>query len=69
MASGARVAYYYHGKQANQHPDGFFMYRQTLTPEQTVKLESPCYAFTFVADSENMAKQTIEKVISEDLGL
>ena len=69
MASGARVAYYYHGEQANQHPDGFFMYRQTLTPEQTVKLESPCYAFTFVADSENMAKQTIEKVISEDLGL
>ena len=66
-ATGARIAYYYHGTQQKQLPDGFYMFRKTLRAGETVKMLSPCYAFTFAAENEKTAQQTVRNLVRRDI--
>ena len=67
VATGTRVAYYYHGSQDKQHSDGFYMFRKNLQPGEKVFPDTPCYAFTFAADSPENAEKTIRYLIDTDL--
>lgn len=67
VATGTRIAYYYHNTRDKQHPDGFYMFRKSLRPGEKVKPSTPCYSFTFVANSPENAEKTVRCLVNGDL--